>query len=306
MTFVHSAFGLRWRTPFSCPPLSPAPAGDIVDVVVSYGTVPRELPSSRARLETWQAACGAFLLDGGERAGRFLVEGGARVTVERAPAADEDVICSLLMGAVFSMVLAQRGMLVLHANAAACPGGAVVLSGEPGAGKSSTLDALVRQGWSMLSDDVTALRLGDDGRVYVLPGVPQLRLCDDTVSRLGLDSTGWRRHPLRPAKAAMPTHPVMARDPAPLLALHLLEKHPGDEVRVRPLTGWSKFAALQTCLYGPSLLEDAPGLFTLASAVVRQAGVFRIERPEARWTVPEIVDVISSAVSPPLARASGR
>ena len=58
------------------------------------------------------------------------------------------------------------------------------------------------------------------------------------------------------------------------------------------LTGVEKFAALQECVYGPMLPDEHHGLFRLFSAAVEQVAVHRIIRPEGRWTVDEVAEVI--------------
>ncbi|TRZ84081.1 hypothetical protein D4R89_13925 [bacterium] len=292
MSYTYVVYGLTLSLPFPCPPLTVAPADAIPDVNVTDGVVPLTLAAPHAQGNMWQAEPGRFLFRGGARAGRFLAEGGTHVTLERNPAAEDGMLCFYFLDAVLAAILRQRGLLVLHANAAVTPTGAIAVSGDSGAGKSTTLAALLQHDCTMLSDDITALRLGNDGQVRILPGVPLLHLSEDAAAGLGRDIAGLPRYQWRRMKAAIPTQAAMATQPALMRALYLLQTHSGDDLSVHPLTGAEKFAALQTCVYGPLLPQEHPGQFPLLAAVADQVAVFRIERPGALWAVRDVMNVI--------------
>jgi hypothetical protein len=79
-----------------------------------------------------------------------------------------------------------QGMEPLHACAVATPSGAaVLLAGEPGAGKSTLAADLVLAGLRFLADDVVALRC-QDGAVHAHPGADLISLRRVAVSRLGV------------------------------------------------------------------------------------------------------------------------
>lgn len=285
---TYIAYGLILELPFDCPPLPPAPQRAVPDVVVVEGAVPRRLAAPQAEGDRWQAGPECFLWLGGRRAGRFLVERGKRVTLQRGNRAEDNVLALNFLDAVLAAILHQRGMLVLHADAAATPNGAVAISGEPGAGKSTTLAALLKRGCAMLSDDITALQQGQDDCIRVLPGIPQLHLCEDSAKGLGYDITGSPRHHWRQEKAVVATRSAMAACALPLRSLYLLGTHSGEGLRVRSLSGVEKFAALQQCVYGPLLTAENPGKFKLLAAVTAQVTVTSIERPAHRWMVDEV------------------
>ena len=292
MTYTYSVYDLTLRVPFPCPPLAQAPEDATPDVVVSDGVVPRALVAPCAQDARWQAEPGRFLLRGGARAGRFLAEDGTRVTLERNPAAEDEMLAFHFLDSVLAAVLRQRGLLVLHANAAVAPRGAIAVSGESGAGKSTTLAALLQRGCTMLADDITVLRLDAAGRVEALPGVPQLHLTEEAAEGLGQDISGLPRYQWRRMKAAVPIQ--IASAPASLRALYLLRSGPGPDLQIQTLTGAAKFAAVQECIYGPLLPREHPDQFPLFVAVTEQVAVFRLERPAGRWSVAEIAEVLLS------------
>jgi hypothetical protein len=296
VSYLYRAYGLCLQLPFACALLEPATAGAPPDVTLAYGQVPRELQGAVARNDDgslgprWQSAPNRFLALGGRRAGRFLVEGGSRITLERNPAAEDERIAHLLLHIALAAVLRQRGLLVLHANAAVTPAGAVAVSGASGSGKSTTLAALLNRGCRMLSDDITALRMDGRGIIEVLPGAPQMYLWEEAAASLGHDVRGLARNPLRRAKVIVPS----AIGPAAmaLRALYLIGPDAGDELQSRLLSGAEKFAALQDCVYGPMLREEHTGQFGIFAALAGQVPVYQVRRPAGRWTVNEVAGAI--------------
>jgi len=295
MSYTYNAYGLTIRVPFACPALTPPDAGRAaaaVDVVVRERPVPRRLRAPWAGEASWDAAPGLFLLRGGPRAGRFLVEGGT-VTFERNPGCDDATLARCFTDQVVAALLRHNGLLVLHASAVAGPGGVIVIGGESGIGKSTTLAALLDRGCRMLSDDVTALRPGGaPGSVEVLPGAAQTHLTEDAAENLGYLVDPAQLQPWRRMKAAIPTHDGMASRAGRLAALHVLRLSHGDDVVLTEASGGDKFDALQECMYGPMFTEEHPALFPLMSTVVAAVPFFRLERPAGRWSAGEVADAI--------------
>jgi hypothetical protein len=293
VNYTYSIYDLTLVVPFPCPMLIPAPDGAVPDVTVVEGPVPRSLPAPVMKERTWQAAPGLFLFRGGLRAGRFLVEGGGRIILERNPAAEDELLCALLISSVLAALLRQRGLLVLHANVAVTPRGAIAIAGESGSGKSTTQAALLTCGYRMLADDVTVLRLELDGTVTALPGIPKMNLCEDAAIKLGHDVANLPRNPLMGIKVLVPVAPGDITTVAvPLKKIYLINRHSGEGLIITPLVGVEKFAALQECIYGPQFPEEMPGLFPLVTAVAEQVDIIRLQRPSRGCSVNKVVEAI--------------
>lgn len=297
MMHTYTVYGLILRLPFFCSALTPAPPDEEPDVTVSYGSAPRALLNPAASSDdwtrgyTWQASPGRFLLQGGRRAGRFFVEGGTRVTIEPNPAAEQERLVYHLLHCVLAAILQQRGLLVLHANAVATDRGAVIVAGRSGAGKSTTLAALLNRGCVMLSDDITVLCRRPGRRIEVLPGIPRMHLYEDAAAGLGWDIHGLPRNPVRRAKTVVPAPGGLGVTPAPLRGLYILKPHNGA-LRLMSVCGADKFAVLQDCVYGPLLPQEHCGIFPLFAALAEQADIYYIERPVSSWTVPALTEMI--------------
>lgn len=188
---------------------------------------------------------------------------------------------------VLPALLRQRGLLVLHANGAVIGHGAVLIAGDSGAGKSTTLAALLARRCQMLSDDVSVLRLAADATIEALPGPARMRLLDESGIGVALD----RLQP-RGSKAVLATGPKMATAAAPLSAVYVLQARHAETVTGTELTGGDKLDALLGSICGPLLPDEHPRLFPLLSAVLERVPFFALDRPDDRWSVDEVTDRI--------------
>lgn len=286
---VYSLCGLTFELPFEVAILQPAPPGASPDVSVRVGLVPGRLSDAVAAKDSWEASPGKFLVRGGMRSGRFLVEGG-NVTFDPNPGAEPEIVAFQFLHLVLGAVLRQHGLLVLHANVAVADGQALAVSGVSGAGKSTTLAALLSRGCAMLADDVAVLRLKADSTIEVLPGLPQFHLTEEAAAALGTDISAFPQYDWHRKKAAIPA--ALATEPAPLRALYRLRTHSGSGLRVRTLSGAEKFVVLQECLYSPMLAGEHPGAFPIFQAILNQAAIFDLARPEGVWSIDAVVRTI--------------
>jgi hypothetical protein len=128
-----------------------------------------------------------------------------------------------LLGRVLPFAATLRGLEPVHASAVTLPAGAVLLAGEPGAGKTTLALTLALAGLGFLADDVVALSLrGGSLLAHPGPALTSLRPTSAVFARseqlglsLGVEDDGSRRVAL---------HRVAA--PQPVLALCLLERAP--------------------------------------------------------------------------------
>jgi hypothetical protein len=238
------------------------------------GRVPERLPDAAYRGPVVEATPTAILLRL-PRVGRFLVEAGGPVTVERMPGAtDADVAC-FRNGPVEAASALLAGRLPLHAAAVSVAGRPVAIAGISGAGKSAVAAALALRGHAVLADAVTVA----DGRVKARS--PNPVLWPDMVEALGLDPNAGelvrpalpkRAFPLGPPAEAAPLHAVV------ILVSDPLESRP----KSHPLTGLRKTSALlSACWYrrlaGPIGLE--PRRFELLAELAPRVDVVGVVRP---------------------------
>lgn len=158
--------------------------------------------------------------------GRFLAAGGERIDYWTEPGADPAAVEAMLQGGVLGALIHQRGDLPLHASTLVSPdrSRAVALTGHSGAGKSTTAFALIRRGWTLLSDDLTRVTI-EQGEATAWPGRGRVRLMADACARFGIPQSSLSPVPNWPGKFMLDV--PRCDEAVPLAALVVLERGEG-------------------------------------------------------------------------------
>ncbi|MCU1328933.1 MAG: hypothetical protein JWN34_4303 [Bryobacterales bacterium] len=165
----YFAFGLSIESEFELA-ANPHATGHSPDVTIHAGRVANSQGKTSSQEETVNI----------RHVGKFHISQGREIVVEADLAANMELIRVLLSGRMLGYLLRQRGWLPLHASAIRMGGSAVLFLAAAGAGKSTTAAAFYRHGYSVLSDDISPVRV-ENGRVLLSPGVARLRLCPDAA-----------------------------------------------------------------------------------------------------------------------------
>jgi len=281
---THQAFGLFWHFPFSFPLFRVVPSDVPADVVVELGILPPPSPDARLAGPLRLAEPGKvrFGLPG---VAKVLVTNGERILVERDPGGSEETLRLLLMGTVAALLLHQRGYLPLHGSGVVTPYGAVLFVGHSGVGKSTVLGALLKRGYSMICDDLAALRLDEDGVTRVCPGAPLYKLWADSAEALDLATTDLHRARLELEKFLVPVPDRQISVPVPVHAIYQLSTHHQPMVSFEPRDDagrfnvlldhtWQKLALKRMGLHGAH--------FQRTVALARTTRVVSVRRPSRK------------------------
>lgn len=257
-------FGLTIAGELPLPGLIQAPAGAPIDVTISRGKL-----GSDADLIIPEA-------------GSFTVRDGREIVVDALPGVPDRNIRLFLLGSAMGLLLHQRGLFPLHANAVSLNGCAIAVAGASGAGKSTLAAWFSRSGLKLIGDDVLALKPTPNGMV-ALPGLPRVRLWREALDSFGLGSEG-----LEPSyvdgeydKWDFPISlNSIASERLPLGAIYVLAE--GPEIAIRKLGGAASAEALFDHTYRGAFVERAGGTAGHWRTVAALAGsipVFSLERP---------------------------
>ncbi|MCB9139780.1 MAG: hypothetical protein H6642_15665 [Caldilineaceae bacterium] len=291
-------FDLCLSVPFPVSKEFRAPTGTPVDVYVKFGEVPRKLSNTVRQFSSEDVGIKMEVNDRNDilmhtATARYLVKDGCTVLIT----ADSDSKAAMVRYTVLNYCLPalinQRGVdMALHGNAISTPRGGIVLAGVSGSGKSSLHAALLKRGMAMLSDDIAVLR--SNAYSYdILPGIRRYRMTVEAWEQLRPPTE--RVVPLggeRNKVALWAPVNLMHDQPAPLMAIYILEPYDGIEILIEKLQGVAAFRLLQTQAYLPLgsmvLFKDMYSFSKLVDSV----SIYQVRRPANRWTVDELASLV--------------
>ena len=89
-----------------------------------------------------------------------------------------------LLGPVISVLLHQRGFLVLHGSAVKINNESIAFVGNRGMGKSTIAINLYKKGYPLVTDDIIAINFDNEGNPYIYPGYSHVRLSKDSYNHI--------------------------------------------------------------------------------------------------------------------------
>lgn len=288
----YGVFGLSLRSAIPLPELVPStdPGTDPVEIVV--GSVrPAAIRADGQAHWLSRGEDGALLsVDG---VGRFQICDGSRIVVDPHPIASDRNVRLFLLGSAMGVLLHQRGLLPLHANAIEIGGKAAAFLGHSGAGKSTLAAAFHDAGYRILSDDVCVATSGGGGFV-AQPGIPRLRLWRDAVERTGRATAGLERAFDTLDKYTVRTEASGQTGALPLSAIYLLTRQCAErhDMEIRRLSGAESVQALIENTYRGGFIEiagDARRHFETCVQLSGEVPVYELRRP---WDETRIGEAI--------------
>ncbi|MCG8469527.1 MAG: hypothetical protein MJB57_15195 [Gemmatimonadetes bacterium] len=294
--FVH---GLHVRSALELPDLVSS-EDENVDVVIHCREQSVHLPDPRDAVgvdEVCEPTPGRFALTVPGLASFLAIEG-SEIWVEHAPEVELDAVRSALLGAVLGALLHQRRMLALHTSCVQTPRGAVLFSGASGAGKSSLAGALMKRGYPLLADDLTAVGVSEDGAPTAFPAIPSLRLWADSAAKLKYPLDLHGRPELTLEKYRLDATEFCA-EPQPVHAFFCLTPHTGSGIAVESVEPLHRVAYVVNGTYRAGFIDGLgvhDAYFELAMRLARSAEFARVRRPLTAFMLDELVERIEEEI----------
>lgn len=285
--FSYRLFGFSIASDLEFPELSAAAPGGPADAEIRLG----RLQSNGSAQLAPQPVDGGATFSIPEVAS-YAVLHGQRIIVDPAEGADPRNVRLYLLGSAMGLLLHQRGLLPLHANAVEINGRAIAFMGPSGAGKSTLAAWLHDQGLRVVADDVCAVRFDEASRPKVSQGLPRLRLWKSALEATGRDVDGFQRSyagddewdkfdvPLQLAgELAEALH---------LAAIYVLAS--GDRLDIEPLRGVAAAEAIFANTYRGQYIDgagQARGHWESCLKLIATTPIFSVSR---RWGFDEFDD----------------
>ena len=230
----------------------------------------------------------------------YYVKEGKEITIELQDDADDKSVRLFLLTNAMAALLHQRNKVALHAGAVVTNDGLIIICGDSGAGKSTTISALQQKGYKVFADDVVVLEEDAQGKVIAFASYPTIKLWEDSLEKLGVgelsEEAKLREHV---AKYKLHFHEEFTTEPLPVARVFVLKKNEAlTAPTLQPLTGVQAFTELYSNLYRTSLmnsLEKRNLLFNSISGLAGKIPVQQIERPIEGNSIEKVLALIQNA-----------
>jgi energy-coupling factor transporter ATP-binding protein EcfA2 len=200
-----------------------------------------------------------------------------------------------ILGIGFSAIIHQRGLLPLHASSLVKNGKALLICGESGAGKSTTAAALLQQGFRLLADDITVIRISGQN-AFAYPGFPHMKLWPESAEMLGIENEQLIEFAPDISKRGMSVRETFQQHAVEISAIVFITKD-GSELQFNLLSGAEKAKILINNTFRLRFVRDTEQ-FTNYFGLITQTGnackMMSITRPDNRNTINEIIDNIQN------------
>lgn len=283
---------------FALPELLPIPA-QAVDIIIVEGAVPESLGGTTkgslwdGELE-YEFTPNTTLLALPE-VGRFLIRDNKAIIVQRDEGVSYDDLRHCTLGTCLGFLLIRRGVFPFHGSTVRTPYGTVMFIAPSGWGKSTTAAKFVLEGHALLTDDVCVVRPDPHGRFVAYPFSFRLRLWEDSIEALELDSAQFVPNTPDGEKRLHHVKEQLAQTPEPLVAIYELWPEDDAAPEVQNLDKYQQVATLAANTFR----EEAVGLFGLGpqhfafcSAVARAVPVKRLRRPESTFSIDALYRLV--------------
>ena len=252
MAFFYSAFGLTINCEFELHGMMPGDANSESDVNIRLASLPDDLGDDSHKALRFSITKNEFLLRV-DNVGKYLTSNGNSILVDPV-SEDPREIQMFLFGSAFGALLHQRNDLILHASAVQIGGKAMLFCGKSGSGKSTTAQAFVMKGGTLLSDDVCRIEFLN-GTPYVHPAFPKQKMWPDSLEWLDLESGDLPS--IRPGveKRELPVASAFVTKPVPVGNVYFIFMHTGEEVSMEPVIGPDAFECIRLNTYRFRLIK---------------------------------------------------
>jgi hypothetical protein len=274
---------------------------DTADVLIRSGKVPASIEglSSGNSAVSYCLNTNELLFRVQNVATYYATNGNSVIFETEDVVSDTRSIRLYILATVMAAILLQRKLLPMHASAIIRDNHLILITGDSGAGKSSTLAGLVKKGYAVFSDDVIVLKRGKNG-VVGTASYPMMKLWNDTIVNLDNKLFEDRSFVVKPGldKYGIFFHEHFNQNSYTIKKIFIIKKQEVNQITVNTITGAEIFRELAHQIYRPGLLQDANLrilIFTLFSTLMNTLSVYEIIRPE-QCNVEDVLVVVENLI----------
>lgn len=225
-----------------------------------------------------------------ENIGKVKISSGNKITVDTENNGN-NLIIPFLLGPVMTILLHQRGFLVLHGSSVKMNDGAIAFLGHRGIGKSTTAINLYKKGYPIVTDDIMAINFDED-IPFIHPGYHHLRLSEDSYDYV-TDNTNILT-PIRTiaGKLFCDASRGFSPEPLKLKKIYLLEK--GVQTNISTLNPQKILIDLISHSTAKWIFNDSDQVnnFSQCANLINNISLHRLEFTHSFKNISEIITLI--------------
>ncbi|RKD23184.1 aldolase [Ammoniphilus oxalaticus] len=296
---VYKAFGLSIESDIPLPELPQAEDySNLIDIQIrmddSFDTYPKLIEDSGGMVIKEDELIFYF-----EKSGTFRIQEGTKITVSPIPDYDPEMLRLWILGTCMGALLMQRRILPLHGSAIVIEGKAYAVIGDSGAGKSTLATAFMNRGFHLLTDDVIAVSLTEEGIPMVSPSYPQQKLWQESLDQFEMDNDQLSSIYGRLDKYCVPVRSQYFTESVPLGGIFELSKTEDSAVALSPIPKLGQFDTLFRHTYR-NFLIPGKGLidwhFKTSAKIMSFVEMYRLQRPLTGFSANELVSTILNTI----------
>ena len=296
--YYYWAYGLTIRSSLLFPELFPMEETGTTEVELVIDVVPDTIAGETGfRSSHLMISSSEYLLHVNGIASYYVQEGN-KLVIQPTEGADWESIRLFCLSNAFAALLHQRNLIPLHCSAFIDQGELVLIMGESGAGKSTTLAAMINKGFIPFSDDVCVPVISEaNDELYLYSSYPMMKYWIDTYDKVDI-AGGLKDRKIRPdqEKYGVYFHDRFSRTPMKVKRVVLIERDASlTEVSVRSIQGIELFQRLERNAYRGEYIGFS-GLqkehFTLFSLIANTTKTMLISRPADENSIAAVAEII--------------
>jgi hypothetical protein len=293
--YHYWAYGLTVASELEFPELYPFPAVITPDVLLVIGKAPTVLHHPKGFHGSYvDITPGEYRLDVKDVA-KYHVSKGKFIIIEPDGIASNDLIRLFCLSNAFAALLHQRKIIPMHGAALLKDDKLIMIMGDSGAGKSTTMAGLMQKGLLPFSDDV-CVPVYIDGKYRFYSSYPMMKFWKSTLDMDGLDLNADRK--IRPDMDKYGLYfqdrfVVEPKEPDFIFVLSISDQI--TELKISQLSGIALFQELERNAYrgeyigATDLKSEHFGFF---SRLANQVLCYKIEKPDRAASLESITELI--------------
>lgn len=294
MTYNYEVFGWNVSSEIELTELWEGDSQTTIDVVIKKAKLPDVLEGAVKKGVGFQIKPGNYLLTI-DKIAKYYVKEGEEIHIDIYPGASMNDVKVFLYASVFGALCHLRGELPLHAGAIMHHNKAYLFTGNTGSGKSTTVAALQKRGYSVLTDDLAPLKFNANDEATISQGISRIKLWGDALDRISIPYSPEDQIREDIAKFHTPVLKKLNESTFPVRKIFILEPRGNEELTITELKGKAKIIGVMKHTFRTQLI-DGFGLkqihFESCAKLINQVQIFKINQPRKVNKLEKLVDLI--------------